>query len=132
MSGGNHYLREIPCYMCGSLVRTTAARSMCPECRAERTRELQHARWGKCKSEPCGYHIIKDPDSIYGFSSGSIMTIAQHKNMLEMNCYTPGTILKSPKGLLWEVVQTTTVQELRAYQNISNGGNNGTTNFIFR
>jgi hypothetical protein len=117
MSGGNHYLREIPCYMCGSLIRTTAARSMCPECREETIKERENIRnRRKRKLKPCGYRVISDPDPIAGFSKDCSITIEEHKDMLQMNCYTPGTILKSTKGLLWEVVQTTTIQELRACQ----------------
>ena len=66
----------------------------------------------KYERNPSGYKVLYDPDPL-GFNKGASITKEQHINMLEMNCYTPGTILKATDGKIWRVIQAVKNQELK-------------------
>jgi hypothetical protein len=73
----NHYQKWLPCYVCGSLVFTSATRSMCAECRAEREAENNRRRY--CKRRMClmDNHSIKVvfdpiPRELGGMTGGEI------------------------------------------------------------
>ena len=102
-----HYQRWLPCYICGSLVFTSAPKSMCPECRAEREAENNRQRYCKrrmCLADNHSIKVIYDPiprelggmtggeisktDLEYGiqyhaFVAGMIFVVDGHKEVLK-------------------------------------------------
>jgi hypothetical protein len=105
------------CADCGEGVLTRqngGHEALCKKCKRERKlrymRDYNDKRVRK-RGESI-YTIIKDPDPIAGFSKGAQLTKEEHLCMLNMNSYTPGTILRSARGGLWKVIQNKISQEL--------------------
>ena len=101
----NHYPRWLPCYVCGSLVLTTAARTICEECKAERKRENSRRRY-RYKPDPDAYIVVNDPDPDCGFPCGAVINREQMGYMLleSIAAFTPGTVLRNKAGEMFEVV----------------------------
>jgi len=110
MTEGNHYSREIPCYVCGSLVITTAVKTMCPECRVERARERQKCRTNKYihTIDPDVLQVVYDPIPIEdgGFRKGATFNLVQIRYMLwpSYDCLRVGTKFKNGRGQLFEII----------------------------
>ena len=100
MTTGNHYIREIQCYICGSLVRTTSSRTMCPECRDQRLRERAKQRHKYRGIDKCAYLVEYDPDPIGGYPRGALINLECMKYMLlpAYMAFTVGTILRNMGG----------------------------------
>jgi hypothetical protein len=96
MGEGNHYLREIPCYICGSLVPTTSSRTTCPECRAERKRENNKKRYNRRALFLSGktIKVIYDPIpyELGGFGKDAEIGMEDLKCGLSMHSFIAGTI----------------------------------------
>ena len=99
---------NIRCYVCGCLVFTTARRSMCPDCRREREAEKNRLKRANYRHvlDLDAYQVVSDPDPIGGFPRGAIINGEELEQMLRpAYCsFTPGTLLKSGRGKLFEIV----------------------------
>ena len=100
MTNFNHYLREIQCYVCGSWVRTTAARTMCPECAELRAQERARERYKYRSIDKYAYLVEYDPDTIGGYPKGALINRECMVFMLlpSYAAFTVGTILRNMKG----------------------------------
>ena len=106
----NHYPRVIRCHICGSEMSTTAARSMCPECRELRHQEALRRRREAYISMPAldAFIVVSDPTPVEegGFKRGAVINREQLKYMLleTYMAFTPGTLLTNHAGDIFVVV----------------------------
>ena len=107
MSAANHVIRWLPCYMCGSLILTSAPRVTYPECRAECHRARSRARYRPYKPDPDAYIIVNDPDETCGFRKGAVINREQLRLMLTAayEAFTPGTTLTNKDGEMFKIVR---------------------------
>jgi hypothetical protein len=97
--------------MMGTIYHTIPARDCFERLTKHEVKSLKYER------NPAGYKVLYDPDPIAGFSKGATITKEQHIEMLRMNCYTPGTIIKGADGKIWRVIQHVKNQGLKRCPN---------------
>jgi hypothetical protein len=106
---GNHYLREIECYICGSRFKTTASRAMCDECLEERRKEINRQKRANYTMKPDYYIVEHDPIPYEegGFRCGASLSVEDVCCMLRetVEALKEGTILRNPKGERFKVVR---------------------------
>lgn len=106
----NHYPRVIRCHICGSELSTTAARSMCEDCRKARYLEAHRRNYYKNKPKHTmtrgEIFIIYDPLDISegGYGVGHVFDLENHKLNLQARNYYPGLRYKNYYGKVFEIV----------------------------